>query len=161
MKTRFITYTSNGGAPFNGGGFFSSMSFLTPGLVLLLLGLVTLLAPQLILAVIAAFFLSIGGILLFAGYKFFQLKRTLERDLQRMAELEKERREANPFKQMFSSFQRSKFSQQPRSSSGHSFFDGGSYHEDGTEYEINGDTIEVMDADDDSVPPKKRKIIFH
>ena len=75
MKTKFITYRTGSNIP--GGG---SLPLLTPGLFLLLLGLVVIVAPQLVLAVLSAFLLFFGGLLLYLGYKFFRFKRMLDQE---------------------------------------------------------------------------------
>lgn len=48
-----------------------------PGLFFIILGVVTVVAPKFILAVLAAFFVFIGVVLCWLGWKFFQLQKTL------------------------------------------------------------------------------------
>lgn len=58
-----------------------------PGLFLIALGLVVFLAPELILALIATFFVFVGALVCFFTWKFFQLKRRFD---QAREELEKQ-----------------------------------------------------------------------
>ncbi len=53
--------------------------WVTPGLFFILLGLASLLAPQLVIAVVATFCLFIGVLLCFVGWKCMQLKAKVEK----------------------------------------------------------------------------------
>ena len=154
MKTHYISFQT-GGRPTGGGakpqGLFSGVPFLGPGMFLLVLGLITLLAPQLVLAVIAAFFLAIGAVLLFLGYKFFQLKKRLEKDIQKVQMMDAKSFEAGQFQESVRQNFRSGFQE----------FSTQSSDADVTEFEIDGETIEVVDADEESSSEKKSRIIYH
>ena len=54
-----------------------------PALFFLLIGVVTLLAPRLILAVVAAFFLFLGLLFAFVAWKFIQLKKQVHETAQK------------------------------------------------------------------------------
>ena len=53
--------------------------WVTPGLFLIILGLASLLAPQLVIAVVSAFCLFVGAVLCFVGWKFVQFKSKVEK----------------------------------------------------------------------------------
>ncbi len=51
----------------------------SPGIFFILLGLVTVLAPRLILGVVAALFIFIGFAVLVVAYKFYQLRKQADK----------------------------------------------------------------------------------
>ena len=51
----------------------------TPGVTLILVGLVALLAPQLVIAVLATIFVFAGAVVCFLGWKLIQLKNKVEK----------------------------------------------------------------------------------
>ncbi|MCB0329206.1 MAG: hypothetical protein KDD70_06070 [Bdellovibrionales bacterium] len=165
LKTRYISIRSGdaSGKGQNTQGRYTvrtgGLPFLSPGIFLLLLGLVTVLAPQFVLSVIAAFLLFFGGLLLFLGYKFFTFKKHLVNEVEKMQR----------FTEQFSAK-----NQQGPHITGHtgtgqagstytsasardSYFSrasayGKASYEDEpqvTSYEINGETVEVVDADEE------------
>ena len=52
--------------------------FFAPGVLFVVLGCMVLIAPQFLLALGAVFFLLVGVLLVFAGWKLMQLKRKVE-----------------------------------------------------------------------------------
>ena len=56
-----------------------NIALLLPGMIILMLGLVTLLAPRLVLAVIAGVLIFFGVSVLMIGWRVFRLKRELDK----------------------------------------------------------------------------------
>ncbi len=76
---------------------YGNIAFLVPGGVLLGLGLLTILAPKLVLSFMAAILIFFGVSVLMIGWRLFRLKRELDKTASQFAQFQFKSGKFSPF----------------------------------------------------------------
>ena len=139
------------GAPRTGGG---ALSLLSPGAIFMIFAMLLLFAPRIAFGFLAVLFLLIGGALLYIGITFWRIKKQVLQDFESM----ENRFGAQPWRDESFFSNRSHFTHMRSTERETTEKRRGDYDSvDVATYEIDVDSIEVLDPEPDHSGKRKRR----